>query len=78
MGGGGGGKSSSKPAPYVPPPVPAEPETLQEEEASEVRQAVDKSKKAAALASGRQSTIITGSLGATGEANVGRKTLLGQ
>lgn len=75
---GGGGGKSYKPEKYTPPPLPAEPETLREEEADAVRRASDKAKKAAALAGGRKSTILTGTLGDTTQAEVSRKTLLGR
>ena len=75
---GGGGGKSYKPEKYTPPPLPAEPETLREEEADAVRRASDKARKAAALAGGRRSTILTGSLGDVSQPAVTRKTLLGQ
>ncbi len=75
---GGGGGKSFKPAAYTPPPPPAEPETLVDDEASDIRLANEKARKAAALAGGRQSTILTGTLGDTSTAFVAQKNLLGQ
>jgi len=50
----------------------------QSEEVTKARsQAVEDESKRARLRGGRESTILTGPLGVTGQANVARKTLLG-
>ncbi len=56
----GGGGKSYKPAAYD-PPKPPEIETYTKEEIYETGQAKEKARKAAALAGGRKSTLLTGS-----------------
>ncbi|UZP67374.1 hypothetical protein N1030_17530 [Desulfovibrio mangrovi] len=74
--GGGGGKSYSPPAPVAPPP-PDPPKEV-EGETEESKKARDNERKAQLAALGRDSTIITGALGDTSQANVNKKQLLGQ
>ncbi|GFM33006.1 hypothetical protein [Desulfovibrio subterraneus] len=74
--GGGGGKSYSPPAPVAPPP-PDPPKEV-EGETVELKKARDNERKAQLAALGRESTIITGALGDTSQANVNKKQLLGQ
>lgn len=65
-------KPSAPPPPTLPPPIP-------EKSAAEVRAAETETRKRAAAAKGRSSTILTGPTGLsdTNEAG-GKKTLLGQ
>lgn len=74
---GGGGKSYSPPAPVAPPPPPDPPAEV-EGETEESKKARDNERKAQLAAMGRESTIITGSLGDSTQANVSKKQLLGQ
>lgn len=59
--------------PKVPPPPPVERDIE-----PEVQQARDRRRRTLLAAVGRASTILTGPLGLTGDATIGRKTLLGQ
>lgn len=64
----------SMPAPPPPPePLPEPPSEV----APEVTKARTQSRQRAALASGRNSTILTASQGLTGDVSTGGKTLLG-
>ena len=64
----------SSPTPIAPPPPPPPPE----KSAEEVRAAEQDARRRAAGAQGRQSTILTGSLG-TGDTEAGgKKMLLGE
>ncbi len=72
----GGGGKSYKPAAYD-PPKPPEIETYTKEEIYETGQAKEKARKAAALAGGRKSTLLTGSLGDTSSVKASQKNLLG-
>ena len=72
--------SSPKPAP-APAPVIVTPAAVPEvavEDNTEMKAASEAERKRALLAQGRGSTLLTGSQGVTDEANVKRKTLLGQ
>lgn len=80
---GGGGGFMKAPAPPPPPPAPPAPvvaapvmpdTTTNNEDIENARQ---KQLRQAALAQGRQSTILTGGLGATGTAPTQSKQLLG-
>jgi hypothetical protein len=59
-----------------PPPPPVAPTDQAAEEAAQ--QAAEKQRQAAALAQGRQSTLLTGGLGDTNKAPVNRRTLFGE
>lgn len=50
----------------------------EEEEAQAIEDSNEEARLAALQEQGREGTILTGSLGATGDANVQTKTLLGQ
>lgn len=65
------------PAPAPPPPVYTPP-PMPTVDDSEVKEAEEKRKRAATLAKGRASTILTGGLGLTDQATTSQKTLLGQ
>ena len=69
-----GGLFSSPSAPAAPPPPPPPPDKT----ADEVRAAEQASRRRAAGAMGRQSTILTGSTGAGDTEVGGQKTLLGE
>lgn len=64
----------SMPAPPPPPPPPPAPPS---EVAPEVKTARTQSRQRAALASGRNSTILTAAQGLTGDVSTSGKTLLG-
>ena len=66
-------------SPPLPPPVVA-PQYIPapSDNTAEVKAAEERHRKAAALAKGRQSTILTGGRGVEETATVGRKTLLGE
>jgi len=75
-GGGGGGGMFSSPSPpplVIPQYIPAPSDNT-----AEVKAAEERHRKAAVLAKGRQSTILTGGRGVEETATVGRKTLLGE
>lgn len=65
--------SSSLPPPPTPTPPPAVPKSTD----PGVKKAKIKSRRTAALAQGRQSTLLGGALTGTTAANQPRKTLLG-
>lgn len=70
-----------KPAPQPAPKPPAPPSQTQRGEVAQndqMRAARDTEAKQARLAKGAGDTILTGPLGAMGQASVNRKTLLGQ
>ncbi len=70
---GGGGKSSAPGMPVLQPlPIPPT------DKSAEVQAAAERQRKAAGLAKGRESTLLTGGLGDTSIAPVVRKTLLGE
>lgn len=75
---GGGGKSAPKikPAPVV--DQSAMNRQAEEEEAKSIEENREEARLAALQEKGRDGTILTGSLGATGNAKVRTKTLLGQ
>jgi len=64
----------SPPSPPKPPPPPPPPPTRDDPEVNAEAQA---KRKRVLSQKGRQSTILTGALGDTSEANTGKKTLLG-
>ena len=66
-------------SPPLPPPVVA-PQYIPapSNNTAEVKAAEERHRKAAVLAKGRQSTILTGGRGVEETATVGRKTLLGE
>ena len=64
----------SMPGPPPPPPAPPPPPT---EVDPEVTKARTQSRQRAALASGRNSTILTAAQGLTGDVSTSGKTLLG-
>jgi hypothetical protein len=66
-------RAAASPAPIVVPTPVAAP-TVDD---TEVKAAEEKQRKLAALAKGRESTILTGGLGLTDEAPTTQKTLLG-
>jgi len=68
----------SPPRPQMPPlpPLPVAPTDPAAEAAAQ--EAAEKERKAAALAQGRSSTILTGGQGDTSEAPVTKRTLLGE
>ncbi len=74
---GGGGGKSFKPVSYT-PPQPPEVENYYKEEVQETGATREKARKAAALANGRKSTLLTGALGDTSSVPVLQKNLLGQ
>lgn len=88
MGGSSGGKGapSVSPTPVVTQEEVEQPELQQnelnrqaeEEEAQAIEESNEEARLAALQEQGREGTILTGSLGATGNAKVRTKTLLGQ
>jgi|APSaa5957512535_1039671.scaffolds.fasta_scaffold04926_3 hypothetical protein len=69
----------SQPAPPPPPPAPVEvPAAPPTQAAPEVKAARKAEKVKAARLHGRKSTILTGPRGILEEAEVGKKSLLGQ
>ncbi len=72
----GGGKSYSPQA--VSAPVPPDPPVESGGDTEAVRKARDNERKAQLAALGRNSTIISGTLGDTSQPNVAVKQLLGQ
>ena len=66
--------SPSTPAPPPPPDLPETPKTTD----PAVKNARANERQRAALAAGRDSTILTGPTGAGTAATIGKKTLLGQ
>jgi len=68
--------SPRAPAPPPPPPPPAPPPPEAQDPAVSRARRLDRQQ--AALAGGRQATILTGGLGLTTGADGARKTLLGQ
>lgn len=75
MGGGGGGKRTPDipEVPETPEPTPA-PTPVDES----VRQAGNDTRRQRAAANGRSDTILTSGMGAEGQADAKKKTLLGQ
>lgn len=72
-----GGGAKSNPAP--PPPVPAPPPVPNKQaNRNEVVGAGNRERRRAALAKGSEDTILTGPLGDVSQANVKRKSLLGE
>lgn len=67
-----GAKSPAPPPP--PPPLPDPPK----ETDPAIKKARDNERQRAALAAGRDSTILNGGAGVTAPATIGKKTLLGQ
>lgn len=63
--------------PEVPAPAPA-PSVPKGPTEEEKKAALEKERALARRAKGRRSTLLTGGIGLTSEANVQRKTLLGQ
>lgn len=66
-----GGPSSKAPLPPTPTPAPTT-------DSAAVQAAAEAERRRRLNATGRSKTIVTGSLGDTSTANVGKKTLLGQ
>jgi hypothetical protein len=73
----GGSPKQPAPAPVVAPPAPID-TTGKDKQLKEVQNAKLKEQQRAASAVGRSDTILTGALGATGDATTKKKTLLGE
>lgn len=68
-----GSKPPTPPPPPQPAPLPEPPKTVDEE----VRRARKRGRQQAALAEGREGSIVTSPLGLTKRANTARKSVLG-